>query len=274
MISAADAPSVICEELPAVITPFGSKAGFNRASVSTVVSSRIPSSARTGLLVPSSSVDRQDLAVEAALVAGARRALLRGGRELVDLLTREVPLPGDQLRGQALGDEAPGIGVAALDPGTEGEADALPERGAHRHEAHDLDARGDHDVVHPGHDGLGGERGGLLRRTALPVDRGGRHRFREAGGEHGVAADVQALGPDLRDAAHDHVLDQGGVEVVALDEGRQHLAGQVGGVPPRQRAVAPAPRRAHHVDDHCIGHLILPSAPCGARFSPGVRRRT
>ena len=40
-----------------------------------------------------------------------------------------------------------------------------------------------------------------------------------AGGEHGVAADVERLGADLHDAAHDHVVDERRVEVVALDQG-------------------------------------------------------
>jgi hypothetical protein len=70
------------------------------------------------------------------------------------------------------------------------------------------------------------------RRAALAVDGGGGHRLGPAGGEHGVAADVEALGADLHDAAHDHVVDQGGVEVVALGEGLEHLGGQVGGCQP------------------------------------------
>ena len=44
-----------------------------------------------GLLVAAAGRDRQDLAVEAALVAGARGPLLRGGRELVDLVARRGP---------------------------------------------------------------------------------------------------------------------------------------------------------------------------------------
>ena len=66
-----------------------------------------------------------------------------------------------------------------------------------------------------GHDGLGGEVGRLLGGAALPVDGGAHHRLGEPGGEGGVAAHVEALLADLHDAAHDHVLDQGGIEVVA-----------------------------------------------------------
>ena len=103
---------------------------------------------------------------------------------------------------------------------TSGPKGKLPgrDRGAHGHGGHDLDAGGDDDVVGAGHHALGGEVGRLLRRAALAVDGGGGHRLGPAGGEHGVAADVEALVADLHDAAHDHVLDQGGVEVVALGE--------------------------------------------------------
>jgi hypothetical protein len=48
MISAADAPSVIWLELPAVTLPSSLNDGFSLPSDSTVVSGRIPSSATTG----------------------------------------------------------------------------------------------------------------------------------------------------------------------------------------------------------------------------------
>jgi hypothetical protein len=47
MMSTAAAPSVICDELPAVTLPSGLKAGFSCASVSAVVPGRMPSSAVT-----------------------------------------------------------------------------------------------------------------------------------------------------------------------------------------------------------------------------------
>ena len=56
----------------------------------------------------------------------------------------------------------------------------------------------------------------LLARTALAVDGGRRDRLGPTGGEHGVAADVERLLTDLHDAAHDDVVDDRGVEVVAL----------------------------------------------------------
>ena len=57
MISTAAAPSVICDELPAVITPSGLNAGFSVASFSTFESGRMPSSLAT-TASPSSPVTR------------------------------------------------------------------------------------------------------------------------------------------------------------------------------------------------------------------------
>ena len=90
MISAADAPSQICELLPAVTLPSGWNAGFRLASVSAVVPGRMPSSPvcidvedldLAGLLVADLGHDRDDLVVEAALVGGALGARLGLGAE-------------------------------------------------------------------------------------------------------------------------------------------------------------------------------------------------
>jgi hypothetical protein len=138
---------------------------------------------------------------------------------------------------------------------------------AHGVLGHDLDAGGDRDVVGAGDHALGGEVGSLLRRAALAVDRGGRDRLGEPGGEDGVAADVQALVADLADAAHDHVVDQGGVEPVALHELLQHLTGEVGGVPAGELAVALAAGGADGVDDDCSGHGVAPRTHLTGRSS-------
>ena len=65
MMRAADAPSVICDELPAVTFPSGLNAGFNWASVSGVVPGRMPSSRVTSSLfsmtLPLSLSSRRDL---------------------------------------------------------------------------------------------------------------------------------------------------------------------------------------------------------------------
>ncbi len=55
MVSSAEAPSVICELLPAVILPSSLKAGRSPASFSAVVPGRIPSSTESTWSLPSSS---------------------------------------------------------------------------------------------------------------------------------------------------------------------------------------------------------------------------
>ena len=260
--------------------PSGLKAGFRLASVSTVVPGRMPSSVVTssldlddvaGLLVEALLGDPDDLVVEAALGGGALGALLALGAEGVELLAGDAPLVGDHLGRDALGHEA-GIGVAGEDLVAERDR-ARGHRRAHRRGGHDLDAGGDGDVVGTGDHALGGEVGGLLGRAALAVDRGGGHRLGEPGGEHGVAADVEALVPDLHDAAHDHVVDERGVEVVALDEALQDLAGEVGRVPPRQLSVALATRSADGVDDDGGGHGLLLRGHLTGRSSVAGRHR-
>ena len=91
------------------------------------------------------------------------------------------------------------------------------------------------------------------------------HRLGPAGGEHGVAADVEALVADLHDAADDDVVDEGGVEVVALDEGLEDLGGEVGRVPARELAVALAAGGADGVDDDGGGHGVSSGVQVGAR---------
>src|SRR5690606_31286195 len=203
-----------------------------------------------GLLVEPLLGDAADLVLEAALVGGRLGELLRAGAEGVEVLTGEPPLLGDHLGRDALRHE---VRVAGGDLRAERER-ARGDRGAHRGGGHHLDAGGDHDVVGAGDDALGGEVGGLLRRAALAVHGGGRHGLGEAGGEDGVAADVEALVADLHDTAHDHVLDEGRIEVVALDERLQDLPGQVGGVPAGELSVALAAGGADGVDDDGGGH--------------------
>ena len=120
--------------------------------------------------------------------------------------------------------------------------------------AHDLDAGGDHDVVGAGHDALGGEVQRLLGGAALAVDRRRRHRLGPPGREHRVASDVERLLADLGDAAHDDVVDQRGVEVVAAGDGAERLGRQVDRVPVPQFPVALAPGGAHGVDDDRCWH--------------------
>ena len=250
--SSAAEPSEICEELPAVTTPSSRKAGRRPASFSSEVSRRMPSSAVT-------SPDGHDLVGEAALVGGGGGALVRGQRDLVELLAGELPAVGDHLRRQALGHEA---AVVALEHLRREGAVAADHVGEHRHARHRLDAAGDDEVVVPGDEARGGEVHGLLARAALAVDGGAGHRLGEAGGERGVARDVDALLADLRDAAPQDVVDERGVDPGTGDEGVEHGGRQVAGVHSRQRLarLADADRRTNGSDDDgvAVAHVNSP----------------
>ena len=67
-----------------------------------------------------------------------------------------------------------------------------------------------------------------------------------------VAGDVAALLARLRDAAADDVVDERGIDVVALDHRAQHEPEQIGRVPAGQRTLALAECGARAVDDHCF----------------------
>src|SRR5690606_30210848 len=114
----------------------------------------------------------------------------------------------------------------------------------------------------------------LLRGTALTVDRGRRHAFRETRGEHRIARDVHALLARLVDAADDHVLDEFGIGAGALHEVGDDLAAEIDGMPVLQLAALAAARRAGRGDDIGFRHLhlslvLVPSGPEGARGKSG-----
>ena len=207
-----------------------------------------------GVTLVVADVDRDDLVVEAALGGRLGGASVALGRERVEVLARDVPLVGDHLGADALVLQSADRLVARGDARTEGPAGVLADRRAHGDARHHFDAGGDDDVVGAGHDALGGEVQRLLGRAALAVDGRGRHRLGPAGREHRAASDVEGLLADLGDAAHDDVVDQRGVEVVATGDRLQGLGGEVDGVPVLEFSVALAPGRAHRVHDHCCWH--------------------
>ena len=137
MISTADAPSVICEELPAVTLPSSLKAGFRLASVSTdgVGSDALVGGhelvGRVALVV--AHVDRHDLALEAALGGRLGRAAVALGGERVEVLARDAPLVGDHLGADALVLQSADRLVARRDARTEGPTRVLADRRAHGH---------------------------------------------------------------------------------------------------------------------------------------------
>ena len=263
MISTADAPSVIWDELPAVTLPPSMYAGFRFASVATLESGRIPSSVLMSSSVVAAvlvaNVDGDDLALEASLGGRLGRAPVALGGEGVEVLAGDPPLVGDHLGTDALVLQSAHRLVASQDAWTEGEPRVLADRRTHGHPAHDLDAGGHDDVVRARHDSLGGEVQRLLGRATLAVDGGRGHRFGPARREHDVASDVEGLLAHLGDAAHDDVVDERRVEVVAARERAQRLGRQVDRVPVPQFPVALTPRGANGIHDdrswHCLPFL-------------------
>src|SRR5439155_25208790 len=102
---------------------------------------------------------------------GGRRGLhVRAVREVVGLLAGDVPLRGDQVGRDALGDELPLVACEEL----LAERVLTHRRGAHRDAGHVLHPARHDEVVRAGHDALRIEVDRLLRRAALTVDgRGG-----------------------------------------------------------------------------------------------------
>ena len=194
-------------------------------------------------------LDRHDRLLEPAVLPGRRGALLGLDGIGIDIVAREAFAGCDQVGADALGHEIDrhgdrrvhGIGAAVR---------------AHRHAAHALDAAADRQIGLAGHD--------LRRRHIAGVEAGGAEAVdldagrllvvaRLQGGEPG---DIGALFADRHDAAQDDVVDLRRVQIAAVAQGRQGLAGQIDRRDLVQGAVglAAAARRAHGVEDVGIGH--------------------
>ena len=111
--------------------------------------------------------------------------------------------------------------------------------GADRHAAHRFDAARDTVVDDARGDQVVNEVIGLLRGTALAVDRGGRHLVGERSRQPGGARDIETLLADLRDATTDDLADVARIDVCALQDSLLHVTEQVRGVYAGQAAVAP-----------------------------------
>ena len=94
----------------------------------------------------------------------------------------------------------------------------------------------------------------LLTGAALTIDGRAGNRLGKPCGERGVACDIDALLAGLHHTAGNHILDQRGVEVVALNDGLQHFGEEINWVPILELASALASRRADRVDNDGRGH--------------------
>jgi hypothetical protein len=199
------------------------------------------------LVVEIGCVDLDDLGGEAILGPGLGGQLLGAQAELVGVGPGDAPLVGDALGTLELAGELVLVEVALGDGVAEAHAPGAV--GADRHLAHVLDTAGDGDVDHAGGHQAGGQVGGLLRRAALRVDRGGRHGEGQAGGEPRGAGHVERLHADLADAPTDDLADLGRIDAGALDDRLERVGQQVDRVDGREAAVATPDGRADSFDD-------------------------
>ena len=75
-----------------------------------------------------------------------------------------------------------------------------------------------------------------------------------------VRAMSPACGPMLSTLPKIDVVDRAGVDPGALDQRRDRVTTQVGGVHLRQAAAAPPDGRAHRIDDVRLGHGVAPAS--------------
>ena len=196
----------------------------------------------------------QDRALEPSLGPSRGGALLALHRIGVHVVAGEAVQGGDQVGRDALGHEVVLEGRGRVDrPG--------PAVCAHRHPAHRFDPAPDGHLGLAGHHLGGGHVAGFEARGAEAVNLNpGRDLVVVCAQDRGPG-DVAALLAHRHDAAHDHVVDEAGVQPVAVADPLQHLGGQGQGGDLVQGPVllSLAARRAHRVVDVGFGHGGPPS---------------
>ena len=197
---------------------------------------------------------RDDRPVEAAFRPRLRCALLRAQTERVEILTRESTPTGDSVGTLELCRNVHGPARRL------GAADIALDVRQQRNPGHRLDAARQTGVDDTGRDLCRDQLHRLLTRTTLGVD--GRHAgpLRQARMQPRIAADVRRLLSGLRDAAADHLLDQGRIEVQAFEDSGLHRTQQLRGVQSRQPATTSTDRRPRHIHDHRVTHCSPPRA--------------
>lgn len=116
---------------------------------------------------------------------------------------------------------------------------------------------GDDEVGGAGQNRLCAKGNGLLTGAALAVDGDAGHLFGVARGQPGEARDVAGLRADGIDAAGDHVVDGGGVDVDPVEQSAPSQRTQVDRMHSGQRSAALADRGTHGVDDVGLWHFRL-----------------
>ena len=191
---------------------------------------------------------REDLALEATLVDGDARLLLRGQAELVDELAREAAVRSDPVgRLELVGHvDVPVVRTRVAETGR--------HVAAERDARHRLDAARDADVDAAGLDHVVDHVRGLLARAALRVDDGAGGVLGEAGVQPGAAHRAVGLLTGLGDDAADDLLDQVRVDPGAPQHLGLGLTQQHRGVHAGEPALPLAEGGADGVDDHGVAH--------------------
>ena len=210
--------------------------------------------------------DRDDRAVEPP-----RLLRMRGAALALDCVGvhrfAAVPVEGrDEVRADALRHEILVPGDLRIDrPGA-----AIR---THRDARHRFDTAADRDVGLARHHLRGSGVDGLEPRGAEAVQLLARDRLIELGDERRYARDVRALLPDRGYAAEHDVVDDAGVESIAITDRAQRLRRELDRRNTVQRAVGTAATagRSHMVEDECVGHVGSPARPANLTdISPGA----
>ena len=221
-------------------------------------------------------VDRHERAVEAAFLDRdfSARLALRGER--VALFARESLDGGDQVGRDSLRHHV----VLLAQVRVVGRESVDVHRRTTRHR---LDPARDDEILESGSDTHRAEVDRLLARTAEAIERDARCLERPTRVERRHARDVHRVVAAARVAAHDDVVDIGGIEAVAIAYRVEHLGEDALRVHVVECAglFALASRRAGGVDDQGVSHgrrldalslaTGVPRTAFGARGVPGRR---
>ncbi len=254
MISTAEAPSLICDDVPAVCRPSG-RTGFSPASPSSVVSRR-PWSVSTSRVAPVGLPSASSSGASMAAISRLKRPSSTAARAFC-CEARPKASRSSRVRPRFAGDPVGRLElVGHVDRPVVGPRVAGPGRhvGAQRDAGHRLDAAGDADLDGPGRDHVVDQVRRHLARAALGVDHGAAGVLGKSGVQPGAAHHAVGLLTGLGDAAADDLLDEVGVEPGAPDHLGLGEPEQDGRVDAGQPALALAEGSADGFDDDGVAH--------------------
>ncbi len=226
--------------------------------VGRVVANAFVAVMRHGRAILVMSVNHEDFIGKTPSLGRGNRTAMGLQAERIELLAREPVFVGNHLRARKLAEPLDAEAIEDfVRPGRSARTGRgrASDREAHRHAGHALDAGGDHNVLHAGHNRLRREMDRLLRGTALAVYRDRRNALRKRRSQHRGAADMRRLFADLADAAHDHIIDRRRVDRCAPDEFVKHGSAQIGGMPVAQPSISSATGSACRRHDIGLAHI-------------------